>query len=134
MAKTKRVVKKRIPISALRLFAKLQGLDVAILLGWCQENNLQHVVTWGRTADMCDSAALMGNKVKELAGWPPEECNAEPSRVKKLKEENARLKERIKELDEQLEWVAREMGEQDEMREAAERELDEEIEQLEQAE
>lgn len=81
------MAKKRIPIKALREFAKAQGLDVAVMLGWSQETGLQHVVTWGKTTELCDSAAQMGNRVKELAGWPPEECNAEPSRVKKLKAE-----------------------------------------------
>ncbi len=85
MAKTN--AEKRIPVSALREFAKAQGLDTVVMLAWCQKANRDHVATWGRTVDMCDAAAQMGARVKKLAGWPEGAWATEPSRVKKLKKE-----------------------------------------------
>lgn len=83
---------KRIPIAAARRFAREHNLRQVIVVAW--DGELSHVVTYGKTVEDCDQAALGGNKVKTALGWP-ESLHAEPSRVRKLKA-------RIAELEHQL--------------------------------
>jgi hypothetical protein len=83
---------KRIPIKALKEFAKQEGLTHAILFAF--DGKLQHVVTHGSNSDKCSEAADFGNKLKEALGWP-ESLQAHPSTVK-------RLQKRIKELEQEL--------------------------------
>ena len=75
---------KRIPIKAAREFAASQGLSQIIVLGW--DGKLTHVVTYGKTLEDCDQAALVGNRIKEFLGWP-KDLSAEPSRVQRLKDQ-----------------------------------------------
>jgi hypothetical protein len=82
----------RIPIKALKEFAKEQGLTHAILFAFDGER--QHVVTHGSNSNQCSEAADFGNKLKEALGWP-ESLQAQPSTVR-------RLQKRIKELEAEL--------------------------------
>ena len=75
----------RIPIGDLRELARLRDLRQAILVAWDGER--EHVVTYGRSAEECDQAALGGDRIKAALGWPPESRGAEPSRVRRLREE-----------------------------------------------
>ena len=101
---------KRIPIKAAKQIAAEYSLKQVILLAWDGERT--HVVTYGKSVEDCDQAAQGGNTIKKLFKWPKELCNAEPSRVRKLKQEikklNAepsrvrKLKQEIKKLKEKL--------------------------------
>jgi hypothetical protein len=81
-----------IPISAIKKFAKDNGLTVVVALGW--DGKLSHVLTYGDTIVNCDKAAIFGDKLKDYLGWP-ESLHAEPSRVKELKKENIQLKSEV---------------------------------------
>jgi len=85
----------RLPIRAAKDVGELYKLRQVILLAW--DGELTHVVTWGRTVEDCSQAADGGNKLKKKWGWP--ECNDQPSRVKKLQDEVAKLKERLKKFE-----------------------------------
>jgi len=81
-----------IPISAIKKFAKDNGLTVVVTLGW--DGELSHVLTYGDTVVNCDKAAIFGDKLKDYLGWP-ESLHAEPSRVNALKKENIQLKSEV---------------------------------------
>jgi len=74
---------KRIPIKAAKDIAQEYNLKQVILCAW--DGELTHIVTYGKTLEDCDQAAQGGNKIKKFLGWSEELCEAEPSRVKKLK-------------------------------------------------
>ena len=83
---------KRVPISAVREFAKGHDLRQVIVLAW--DGELTHVVTYGKTAEDCDQAAQGGDRLKKTLGWP-ESLNAAPSRVRALQR-------RVEELEAEL--------------------------------
>ena len=83
---------KRIPIKVAKDIANKHDLRQVILVAW--DGKLTHVVTYGKTIEECDQAAVGGNLVKRALGWPESMCKEEPSRVKKLKEEIKKLKEK----------------------------------------
>jgi hypothetical protein len=83
----------RIPIEAAKQIAKDHGCRQVILVAW--DGQKVHIVTYGVNIEECDLAAIGGNMVAKALGWPESLCNAEPSRVKKLRQ-------RIKELEAKL--------------------------------
>lgn len=72
---------KRIPVSAAKAVATQFDLSQVILLAWDGERT--HVVTYGRTVEDCDQAAMGGDKMKAAMGWT-DVAPALPSRVKAL--------------------------------------------------
>jgi hypothetical protein len=82
---------KRIPIQAAKDVAAKYACRQVIIAAW--DGALTHIVTYGESVEDCDQAATGGNFIKKALGWPESLCNAEPSRVTKLKA-------RIKELEE----------------------------------
>jgi hypothetical protein len=76
-------VPSRLPIQDMKDLAKKRGLRQVILAALDDEGRA-HVVTYGRSVKDCDSAALSGENLKKLMGWP--EWKTEPSRVRKLKD------------------------------------------------
>lgn len=83
---------KRIPILAASDIAKAHGCRQVIVVAWDGERT--HVVTYGVTEEDCDQAAMGGNRVKTALGWP-ESLQADPSRVKKLKNKIAELEAQL---------------------------------------
>lgn len=81
---------KRLPIKSAKDVAQTYGLRQVILCAWDGERT--HVVTYGKSETDCDQAAQGGNRVKAAIGFPPEACDAEPSRVRRLRDEIARLR------------------------------------------
>ena len=80
----------KIAISDLKQLAKKRKLSHVIVFGFGYGQS--HVATYGATKEQCGQAADFGNHLKKELRWPESLCNAQPSRVKKLEEENARLK------------------------------------------
>lgn len=75
---------KRLPIKAAKDLAKDFDLTQVLLVAWDKKNNMTHVVTYGKTVEDCKQAAAGGNRLKkEILGWPPEHCDASPSRARK---------------------------------------------------
>jgi hypothetical protein len=72
---------KRIPISVAKEISEKYGQTQVILVTWDKENNMQHVVTYGKTIKDCEEAANGGNFVKKALGWPEEQCQAKPQRI-----------------------------------------------------
>lgn len=83
---------QKIPVKALKDFAKSQGLTHAILLA--HDGSLDHVVTYGADVNKCSQAADFGNRLKKEMGWP-DSLQAHPSTVAKLKKEIIELKEKL---------------------------------------
>lgn len=88
---------KNIPIKDAKGFAVNNGLSIVFVYGWDGER--EHVVTWGKTQNDCLIASEFGNKIKKNLNWP-DELQADPHRIKKMKdrikkleEENLRLKD-----------------------------------------
>lgn len=73
---------KRIPISAAKKFAVDNDCRQVVIAAW--DGDLIHVVTYGKTIEDCDQAALAGERYKKALGWP-ETLNSEPSRVRTLR-------------------------------------------------
>lgn len=87
---------ERIPIKAAKDLAEIYNLRQAIIIAW--DGKLTHCVTYGKSIEDCDQAAIGGNKIKKALGWP-ESLMIEPSRVKKLKKEISELKSYIRQLE-----------------------------------
>jgi hypothetical protein len=96
---------KRIPIKAAKEISDKYNQDQVIIVTWDKTNNQVHVVTYGKTINDCDQAALGGNFVKKALNWPDELCNSEPNRIKKMKEEILALKNEIKQSKELIKCV-----------------------------
>ena len=94
---------KSIPISAAKKIATEFKQRQVILVCW--DGDLTHVVTYGKTIEECDQAALGGDRVKAALGWP-ESLNTVPSRVTALKKEIEDLKSLARALAEQLDNAA----------------------------
>lgn len=90
---------KRIPIAAAKKIAKDHDLRQVVLVAW--DGSLTHVVTYGKTVLECDQAAMGGDRIKKILGWP-ESLNATPSRVKKLERELAALRLTFAEVQQEL--------------------------------
>ena len=76
---------KRIPIQAAKDIAKEYGYTQVIIHAYDGNTGIQHVTTYGKSLADCANAATGGNKIKEMLGWPAEDCHAEPSRIKAIK-------------------------------------------------
>lgn len=81
---TQRVTQpKRIPITAAKRIAQEFLQDQVILITFDKTSGTTHVVTYGKSKEDCDQAAIGGNKLKrEFLGWPEELCNAVPRRMR----------------------------------------------------
>lgn len=93
------MAKQRIPIKSVRDFGKAHGLTHVVVFGF---SGLQHVATWGKTTQQAAEAADFGNRMKRDLGWPESLCNAQPSRVTRLMDANARLMDRVRRLEREL--------------------------------
>lgn len=81
----------RIPIKSVKALANETGQNLVIVFAIDEDNETQHIATWGRSVDDCSRAADWGNKMKDKLEWP-QSLHAQPSRVKKLQK-------RVKELE-----------------------------------
>ena len=79
---------KRIPISAAKGLAQKFGLRQVILVA-LDEENIAHVVTYGKSLEDCRLAAEGGNNLKRHMGWPEELCSAVPRRIKNREKDGA---------------------------------------------
>jgi len=65
---------KAIPIRAAEKIAQTYGYDQVVIMarrpGTEEDITGEHVTTYGRNPTHCAIAAMMGNKLKEIAGWP----------------------------------------------------------------
>lgn len=91
---------KRIPVSDAKHFGEKNNQTQVLIL--CRgADGFDHVVTWGKSVEQCDEAAIMGNRLKTMLGWSSN-TSAEPSRIKKLRDENLSLRAVMGELVEAL--------------------------------
>ena len=75
---------KRIPIKALKEFAKAHGLDQVIVVGWRKADGREYVATYGKSLSDCAFAAQGGNLIKKIiCHWPDELCQDVPARVRR---------------------------------------------------
>ncbi len=89
----------RIPVTALKELVNRFDLKTAVLHAW--DGDRQHIVTYGSSVVHCDYAAQAGTIMEKAFNW---EGVAErlPSRVRKLKTENEKLKAEVAELNNRL--------------------------------
>ncbi len=73
-----------IPFERLKEFADAQGLKLSVLYGF--DGTHQHVVTYGFSTADADTAAYVGDRVKEAIGFPKETLGVLPPRVKALED------------------------------------------------
>lgn len=76
---------RRIPIKVAKDIAKNLGYSQVIIHAYDGKTGIQHVTTYGETIADCENAALGGNTIKKLLGWPEELTHATPARIKKKK-------------------------------------------------
>ena len=74
---------QRIPIADAKKIGTSHGYDQVIIVAWDKNTGITSVTTWGSTLEQCAQAAEGGNFVKKAMGWPLEECQAKPARVKR---------------------------------------------------
>ena len=84
-----RVQCNRLPIFAAQRIADDYGQDQVIVVTFDKTSGLTHVVTYGRSLEECEQAAIGGNKVKAALGWPESLRHAEPARVKRAQARKA---------------------------------------------
>ena len=89
---------KRIPIRAVKGFAKTHGLNRIIIFASEEyPSKTCHICTWGKTLEQCEQAADFGNQLKLHMGWPiglmtmPARVCKLSAEIKELKKENRRL-------------------------------------------
>jgi hypothetical protein len=70
----------RIPITVAQRIAKEFACSQVIVLAFHPGSGQTHVVTYGRSQIDCEQAAAGGNRMKEVMGWPPDQCQAKPAR------------------------------------------------------
>jgi len=95
----------RLPIKVLKEIGKKYGYSVVVIYAFDDTKAIQHIASWGKSIYLCDKAAQWADKLKDALGWP-ESLHAMPSRVKKLNDENERLRELLKEAYELSTWAA----------------------------
>lgn len=71
---------KRIPIQSAKDIGQQFGYTQVIITAFDKETGVTSVVTWGKSQEDCEQAAIGGNFVKKALGWPPEKCNDKPAR------------------------------------------------------
>lgn len=59
---------KRLPIKVAKDVSRLFGLDQVCVIAW--DGTRSHVVTYGKNGEQCRQAALLGDKIKTMLGWP----------------------------------------------------------------
>ena len=79
---------KRLPIQAAKDVAQKYGQAQVILVAWDEDDNLTHVVSYGRTLKDCESAAAGANLIKKALGFPESLCNDKPARVRRREKRN----------------------------------------------
>jgi len=68
---------------------------------WCKSDEGQYILTSGSNPDNNVQSALMGNRFRNFLGWPKMSFAIAPkitelsAEIKKLKEENKRLREKL---------------------------------------
>lgn len=75
-----------IPIVRAKEIADKYNQSQVIIVTFSKETGLTTVVTYGKTLEDCNQAAVGGNFVKKALGWPLDKCNAQPARVKRKKQ------------------------------------------------
>lgn len=81
----------KIPIKAVKQLANETGQNLVIVFAIDEDDQTQHIATWGRSIEDCSRAADWGNRMKDKLDWP-ESLHQQPSRVRKLQK-------RIKDLE-----------------------------------
>lgn len=96
-----------IPVSAAKQIAKNYGYDQVVIMarrvGSDPDPRGEHVTTYGVNPENCAVAAIMGDKLKEIAQWP--ETDATRKYIAELEAKVADLEEQIE--DESMEAKAR---------------------------
>jgi len=68
---------------------------------WCKSDEGQYIITSGSNADNNVQSALMGNRFRNFLGWPKMSFAIAPkiteltAEIKRLTEENKRLREKL---------------------------------------
>jgi len=87
----------RIPIKTAKDVAKKYRYDQVIILALNNEKNVQHVTTFGKSTVDADQASQSQGRnyiKRKFLGWPANDCLAEPTRVRKLREKIKEMKDR----------------------------------------
>lgn len=79
---------KNIPIAAAKRIAKDYDKDQVIIVTWDKEHGMMHVTTYGKSLIACEQAAIGGNLIKKTLGFPEEDCNVVPARIRRKQNEN----------------------------------------------
>jgi len=74
---------KNIPITEAKTISQKHGFQQVIIVAWDSETSTTSVVTYGKSLEDCEQAAMGGNLVKKSLGWPDDKCNDAPYRAKK---------------------------------------------------
>lgn len=59
-----------IKIEAAKKFLEEQGLDMVVILAYSKDDNMQHVVSYGKTKKDCENAAKSASWAKVALGFP----------------------------------------------------------------
>jgi hypothetical protein len=79
---------KNIPIAAAKRIAKDYDKDQVIIVTWDNTHSMMHVTTYGKSINDCEQAAQGGNFVRKALGFPEEDCNVKPARIKRKEHVN----------------------------------------------
>lgn len=112
---------KKIAITIAKNIALTHNYDEVIVFGANYNEGIQHITTFGKDQKACDNAALGGNTIKDLLGWPKDQCKDLSSKSKKrgnriiniieLKNKIDNLNDEAYKLNQARNWVAAEKRE-----------------------
>ena len=77
---------KKVTIAAAKEIAQKFDKTQVIIVCWDDTHKKMHVTTYGKSLLDCEQAAVGGNFIKRALGWPEDQCNAIPRRIKRKKE------------------------------------------------
>ncbi len=82
----------RVSIAAAKRLARECGMSQVAVVGWDGKTGRTWVATYGQSITDCEQAAMLGNKIKrQVLGWPEEQCDARPARMRRRERRDPEL-------------------------------------------
>jgi hypothetical protein len=76
---------RNLPVTAAATIAGQYGMRQVIIIALNAQDDIAHVVTYGKSEKDCRLAAEAGNNLKRHMGWSEDLCSAVPERLVRTK-------------------------------------------------
>lgn len=61
---------KKVPVEVAEKFLKENGFDMVVVMAYTKDDDMRHVLSYGKTKEDCKNAAKSANWVKAALGFP----------------------------------------------------------------